>query len=97
MARTPMVTRTLKSTKVTTLCADLKNSTLTEKEFVLARTYEDEKALLKALAVHNTPELRIVSVKATEIQETLYGMTETDFIKHANPIERPAKAEAEAN
>lgn len=88
MARKRMVTRTIKYTDYTVLCAN------TEKAEFFNHTFElpgaemvPEKALKKIEKTHEIPEnvnlLRIVDVhERTEYR----GMTEVDFIKHSEVI-----------
>lgn len=84
MARKPMVTRTINTTKAEVLCMDLAVSQPVEKVVILPRTYKDDKSLMKAITSAITEEnIKPVHVKSTEVVETLYGMTEQDFINSA--------------
>lgn len=84
MARISQVTRTILTTKVKALCLDIVEQKPFEAEFILSGTYKDTKHLMKALeAVANTETKKVVHVKSTEIVETLYGMSEQDFISNA--------------
>ena len=96
MARKAMVTRTIKGTKVSALCVDTVEQKTYVKDVTLGGTYDDEKSLNKALsAVINDNTNRYVSVIATEVFETLYGMDETEFIAHAEVLPpRSVKEEA---
>lgn len=93
MARTPQVTRTIQTTKVIALCLDIENQKPFDKEVTLSGTYKDEKHIMKALtALVNSDTIKVVHVKHTEVQETLYGMTEQEFISHAKVLPpRPTK------
>ena len=87
MARTPMVTRTIQTTKVNALCLDIVEQKPFEKEYILSGTYKDNKHLMKALeTVANDDTHKVVHVKSTEIVETLYGMTEQEFISYAKVL-----------
>lgn len=87
MARIPQVTRTIQTTKATALCVDIGSQTTFEKEFILSGTYKDEKSLLKALSkVANDDYTKVVIVKSYEVLETLYGMTEQEFISVAKVL-----------
>ena len=92
MARKPMVTRTIVTTKVNVLCLDIQSAEPFNKVVTLPRTYKDEKKLLKKVEeVVNTDEVKAVHVVDKEEVETLYGMTEQDFITNAtilNPVTR---------
>lgn len=84
MARAPMVTRTITTTKATVLCVNIKLEQPVTKEVVLPRTYKDDAKLLKAVEnLVNTDELKAVHIVGTEIVETLYGMSEQKFIETA--------------
>lgn len=84
MARTPQVTRTIQTTHATVLCMDIENREPCNKEVILPRTYKDENAILKAVKkVIETDTLKPVQVVSHMVQETLYGMSEQDFIAHA--------------
>ena len=63
MARQPMVTRTIVSTKVKALCMDLINRQPIEKVFVLARTYKDDNAVMKMLCKeYDSEELKVTAI-----------------------------------
>ena len=84
MARAPQVTRTIQTTHCNVLCMDIENREPCNKDVVLPRTYKDEKSLLKAVKkVVETDTLKPVQVVSSMVQETLYGMSEQDFIAHA--------------
>ena len=94
MARKPMVTRTIVTTKVNVLCLDIKSAEPFNKVVTLPRTYKDEKQLLKKVEeIVNTDEVKAVHVVAKTEVETLYGMSEQDFINNAvvldNETRRP--------
>lgn len=84
MARTPMITRTIKTTIAQVFCVDVADSELFNKEVRLPRTYKDEKSLTKAVkAVIETDNIKAVAVVHTEVESLLYGMREQDFINNA--------------
>lgn len=85
MARTPQVTRTIQTTHVNVLCMDIENREPCNKDVILPRTYKDDEAILKAVKkAIETDTLKPVQVVSSMVQETLYGMTEQDFIAHAS-------------
>ena len=87
MARAPMVTRTIKTTHATLMCVDTESAEVFNKDVILPRTFEDENAVLKAAPKgHETGTTKVVAVVATNVDETLYGMSEADFIAHAKPL-----------
>lgn len=86
MARQPMVTRTITTTKATVLCLTIATSVPAPQEFIIPRTYKDDKAVLKAVSGLVEDGVKAVHVTKTEVQETLYGMTEIEFMSIAKPI-----------
>lgn len=87
MARAPQVTRTIQTTKVIALCLDIEEQKPYDKEITLSGTYKDEKSIMKALTnLVNDDTHKVVHVKSTEVQETLYGMSEQEFISHAKVL-----------
>lgn len=99
MARKPMVTRTITTTKVNVLCLDITKAEPFNKEVVLPRTYKDEKKLFKRVEeVVNVGDTKAVHIVDKSEVETLYGMTEQDFIDNAkvlDPETRKAIEEAQ--
>lgn len=97
MARKPMVTRTIVTTKVNVLCLDINSAEPFNKDVTLPRTYKDEKKLLKKVEeVVNTDEIKAVHIVDKEEVETLYGMTEQDFITNASILDPVTRKELEA-
>ena len=89
MPRIPQVTRTIQTTKVTVLCLDIETGEPFNDYLVLPRAYKDEKAMLKQVEeVINTDTVRAVHIVDSEVQKIKYGMTEQEFIKHANVLEK---------
>ena len=85
MAKTPMITRTIKTTEVNVLCMDIKQGEPFNTTVTLPRTYQDNAAMLKAAAaVIDNEDTKAVHIVASEVKETLYGMKETDFIANAD-------------
>lgn len=88
MARQRMVTRTIFLSHVTVLCMDTDTENAVRNVYEITGKISDEKALLKMIkkmtAETNIIPTRIISV---EIEEKLYGMLETDFVKYANPVD----------
>ena len=94
MARKPMVTRTITTTQVNVLCLDIVAGEPFNQQVTLPRTYKEDKKLMKAIEeVVNTENVKAVHVVAKEEVETLYGMSEQDFITNAvvldNETRRP--------
>lgn len=87
MAREPMVTRTIKGTNVKALCVSISAQNTVIKDFTLSGTYSDEKSLLKALTkTVQDNDIKVVSIISASQFETLYGMSENDFIKSAKVL-----------
>lgn len=96
MARVPMVTRTITTTKVNVMCLDIEIGEPCNKSVVVPRTYKDDEKLLKKVKeVLETEILKPVHIVDKEEIETLYGMTEQEFIEHA--IVLPPRTESEEN
>ena len=94
MARKPMVTRTITTTQVNVLCLDIVAGEPFNQQVTLPRTYKEDKKLMKAIEeVVNTENVKAVHVVAKEEVESLYGMSEQDFINNAvlldNETRRP--------
>lgn len=84
MARVPMVTRTIITTKVNVMCLDVQAGEPCNKVITVPRTYKDDEALMKKVRpLLETETLKAVHIVDKEEIETLYGMTEQDFIEHA--------------
>ena len=89
MARTPMITRTIQTTKANVLCLNIVEGEPFNKIITLPRTYKDEKSLMKQVELAiNTDTVKAVHVVDTMVEETLYGMPEADFIAIAKPMPR---------
>lgn len=96
MARVPMVTRTITTTKVNVMCLDIETGEPCNKSVVVPRTYnDDEKLLKKVKEVLETETLKPVHVVDKEEIETLYGMTEQEFIAHSRVM--PPRTVSEEN
>ena len=97
MARVPMVTRTIQTTKVVALCVDISTSQTSEKEYILPRTFKDDSHILKALAkIANDDNNKVVHIKHAEVYNTLYGMSENDFIANAKILPPRTAKESDA-
>lgn len=96
MARVPMVTRTITTTKVNVMCLDIETGEPFNKTVVVPRTYKDDEKLLKKVKeVLETETLKPVNIVDKEEIETLYGMKEQDFIEHAEVL--PSRTSSEEN
>lgn len=98
MARIPRVTRTIQTTKANVLFLDIEAQTTFNKEVIIPRTYKDNKSMMtaveKAVSVQfDTEKVKPVHITDYVVEETLYGMSEQDFIAHAE-ILPPRSGEA---
>lgn len=94
MARVPMVTRTIVATKANVMCLDVEKGEPFNQVVTVPRTYKDNDALLKKVKeVAETDVVKCVHVVDVEQQETLYGMTEQEFIEHAHVLPPRTKNE----
>lgn len=96
MARTPMVTRTIQTTKANVLCLNIVEGEPFNKVVTLPRTYKDENAMLKVISkMIDNDEVKAVHVVNSYVEETLYGMSEQRFIDLAQvmPPRNAAKAD----
>lgn len=85
--RKPMVTRTITTTEVELLCVDIEKSETLIKTVTLPRTYKDENAILKRISENGALDnVKPVHVISTTIHETLYGMSEDEFITTAKVL-----------
>jgi hypothetical protein len=87
MARVAMVTRTMLTTKVNVLCLELEKVEPFNKDITLAGTFKDEKSKMKAVSAQvDNEQQKAVKIVKQEVVETLYGMTEDEFIKNAKVL-----------
>lgn len=87
MARVPQVTRTIPTTIVKLFCVNTEDRSTFEQSITLPRTYKDEIKMMKAVEkVLEGEPIKAVSIIGYEVQETLYGMTEQEFIRHATVL-----------
>lgn len=87
MARVPMVTRTIVTTKANVMCLDVQVGEPFNKEVIVPRTYKDNETLLKKVKpMIETDTVKAVHIVDSEEIETLYGMTEQEFIKYAKVL-----------
>lgn len=89
MARTPMVTRTITATKANVMCLEVQKGEPCNISVTVPRTYKDDETLLKVvkpLIELDNPGVKAVYVTGKDIIETLYGMTEQEFMKYAKAL-----------
>lgn len=87
MARIPMVTRTIVETKVNVMCLDVQAGEPLNISVTVPRTYKDDEALLKKVKpLVESETVKAVHIVDKEEIETLYGMSEQNFIEHATVL-----------
>lgn len=98
MARKPMITRTLTATECEVLCCDVEAGDTVVEKVKVSRTYKNDEALMKALRpLVETEHIKPVHIISKSVTETLYGMTEEEFMSHAKVLPpRTASEVAEA-
>ena len=98
MARKPMVTRTIVTTRVTLMCLNIKTGEPFNEVLMLPRTYNDDKNLLKVVQeTFDTDEKKAVHIVDKEEIETLYGMSEQEFIQNAKVLDPETRKVLEAH
>lgn len=64
------------------------------KVFILPRTYKDDKTIMKELDKRTEEEnFKCLKICSTEVIETLYGMTEAEFIRVAKELPSRTKVQ----
>ena len=90
--RERLVTRTIKTYSVTALCFDMGAGKPTTCEFTLsAMDYENQLSYVRGKC--ETDEIKIITVNSVEEKETLYAMSEKDFVLWGEVL--PARAKKE--
>lgn len=88
MARPRMVSRTIITTECELLAVSLTDNTSYKTTVVLAEKVTDKQIALKKIKkFFDNDEQVAVSVMATNTVETLYGMSEQEFIKSATKLD----------
>ena len=87
MARVPMVTRTIVAIKVNVMCLDIEKGEPFNETVTVSRTYKDDNALMKKVRpLLETETVKAVHIVDKEEIETLYGMSEQEFIHYAKVL-----------
>lgn len=88
-----LITRTITSTNITALFANVKTREMTTEVVVAPSTFKNNDKALKYLKANADEDKVPVSIVSMEEQSNLYAITEKDFLAHAKVIEKPAKNE----
>lgn len=87
MARVPMVTRTITTTKVNVMCLDVEMGEPCNRLVTVQGTYKDDEAIMKKIRpLIETDTLKCVHIVEKEEIDTLYGMSVQDFIEKAEVL-----------
>lgn len=86
MARERMVTRTITTTEVQALCINIETTEVFTQSFTFTTLVKDEKTMINNAQPQCDDNIKVVAIKEVAENETLYGMTETDFIKYAKVL-----------
>lgn len=97
MARKPMITRTVTTTKATILFVDTEAEETVTGVVEVPRTYKDDNKLLEAVKGVVDSSRIPLKVISTEAVETLYGMTEQKFIDNAEKLPPRSKTDKDEN
>ena len=84
MAKVRMVTRTVEQTTVSIMCLDVATAEVSTRDFILSGSFDDFNLLLKeARKRYETDILKLVHIENVHVNQLLYGMPESDFIRFA--------------
>ena len=87
MARERMVTRTVELTIADVMTLDTTTADVRIIPYEIGGGLTDPVAILKAVKkLHETDTFKCVAVQSVSVKEILYGMPESDFIKHAKVL-----------
>lgn len=88
MAKPRMVTRTVLTTRVTVLCLNTETAEPFNETVLLSGTYKDNKSILKDAKkiLETSDEISVCKVVDLSVEEKLYGLLETDFLKYAHEL-----------
>lgn len=97
MARERMVTRTVEEAQVKVMVVDTETTEVSTLGYNISATIPQAKALQYIQKHYDTATLKNVSIKEYTVKETLYGMSEQEFIKMAKilPPRTTAKTDEE--
>lgn len=94
MARIRMVTRTVSTQRVNVLCLNTETAEPHNEVFNVPVNIKGDENIIKFLRKSvDTETDKVVSIVHIDIDEHLYGMPETEFIKHAKIIDKTEDTE----
>ncbi len=87
MARVPMVTRTIKGTRITVMCLNVTEAEPFNETVEFPEVFKNADEALKAVKARiDTDEVKAVHIVGSEVFKTLYGMTEEEFLLNAKQL-----------
>lgn len=89
MARPAMVTRTVVETTLAIKCANTETEAFESVQVIVTGDYKEDTATLKTVArkaIKDRKELVFMSCTIVSKKETLYGMTEEEFVANATVL-----------
>ena len=93
MARERMITRTVTATVVTVMGVEVSTAKAFTEDVVLTGIFKDKADMLKAIKKSDSGDKVYAAVVSTRTEETLYGMSETEFMKYAKALPPRSKAD----
>lgn len=92
MARQRMISRTIKVTEVTVLCMDVVTCEPCNRSLRFQGYFKDDNKLMKAIKEDvETENFKVVHIVDKVEHEVLVGMSETDFLNMAFPLDDKRK------
>ena len=89
MARIPMVTRTIKTTRFEVMTVNVTTGQVAIVEFTLLGSHGNTEKSLKTLKKDfETDETKVVNIQSFKQSIDLYGMTEAEFIEKAQKLDK---------
>ena len=86
--RKPMVTRSIKGTKVTVMCVDTTGAHTFEKEYIVKNKYStDEKLMNYIRKTYDTDTVKNITLTGKEEVVKLYGVPEDEFVAMAKELD----------
>lgn len=86
MRKEKMVTRTIVTLEVQALCVNIETAEVSTITKTINPLVKDEKTMLSEFQGQLDSSIKAVTVKSVKEIETLYGMTESDFIKYSKVL-----------
>lgn len=93
MKKQKMITRTMFTTTVTYMAVDVSTATVATYTDIIVGKHSADSALLELKDAHETETFKVVSVVSLTVDESLYGMTEREFLAHA--VKLPPRSTAD--